>query len=97
MRADVLPWPMVSCRLAAPDEDMQSSSDNGSSSPLLMERVQPGAAFEFGNRTRLDGHLRAAVSHAGIEALQISFKGKEAARPDVHDAGALKEQWQLPH
>jgi hypothetical protein len=61
-----------------------------------MERVQPCAALELGNHTRLDGYLGTAVSHVGIETLQISLKGKESASPDVHEAGALKEQRQSP-
>src|SRR4030095_8017316 len=76
---------------------MQTSSDNGSLSSLRMERVQPGAALEFGNRACLDGHLGAAVSHAGVETLQISLERKEAARPDVNDAGALEVQRQRAH
>src|SRR3989441_4154499 len=50
-------WPTLSSRLAAPDEDMQTSSDDGSSSPLRMERVQPCAPLGFGNGARLDGRV----------------------------------------
>ena len=62
-----------------------------------MERVQPGAALEFADCARLDGYLGAAVSHVGVETLQIRLNGKEAARPDGDDAGALEEEGQLPY
>ncbi len=61
-----------------------------------MERTQPGAALGLRNYAGLNGHLGAAVGHAGIETLQVSLKRKEAARADVYQAGALEEQRQLP-
>ena len=71
---------------------MQAARDDGSLTSLLMERIQPGAALELSNRARFDGYLDAAVSHIGVETLQISLEGKESPRPNVHDASALKEE-----
>src|SRR6266404_4665157 len=96
MRADVLQRRMVSCGSATPDEDMQTPRDDRSLTPLLMERGQPGTALELSNHARLDGDLRAADSHVGIEALPISLQRKESASPDLHEAGALKEGRQSP-
>src|SRR5215468_8351431 len=73
----------LSFRPASPDEDMQAPGDDWSSSPLLVERVQPGAALHLGNHARSDGHLGAAVSHAGVEAAPLGLEGKEAASSDV--------------
>src|SRR4030095_4110694 len=86
----------LSFGLVAPDEDMQTTGDDRSLSPALMERVQPGAAFGFGNRPSFDGYLGTALGQAGVEAPQISFEGKEAARSDVYESGALEEKRQLP-
>src|SRR5262245_61440135 len=83
--------------LAAPDEDVQASGDNGPFGPALMERVKPDAPFEFGDSADLDRHLGTAVRHATVEAPQLSLERKEAAHPDVHDAGTLNEQRQLPN
>lgn len=76
---------------------MQAAGDDGALSPLLMERVQPSAALEVGNDARLGGDLGAAVSHAGVETTEIRLEGKEAARSDVNDAGALEQGWEQPH
>src|SRR5512134_745501 len=76
---------------------MQTAGNDGALSPLLMERVQPSAALEFADDASLDGYLGAAVSHVGVETLQIRLKGKEATRPDADDAGALEEKGQLPY
>src|SRR5206468_11913339 len=86
----------LSFRLPAPDEDMQTAGDDRSLSPLIVERLQPGAALGLGNHAGLDGRLGAAVGHAGIEALQMGLERKEAARSDVYEAGSLEEQRQLP-
>jgi len=76
---------------------MQTAGDNRSLSLLLMERVEPGSALEFGNDAHLHGHLGAAVSQARVETSWLRFEGKEPAHPDVRDAGAPEEEWQPPH
>src|SRR5215470_13019224 len=81
--------------LAAPDEDVQASGDNRPFVPELMERVKPGAAFEFGDSSDLDGHLGTTFRHAAVEAAQLSLERKEATHTDVHDASTLEEQRQL--
>src|SRR5215470_7197118 len=81
--------------LAAPDEDVQVSGDNRPFGPALMECLKPGAAFEFGDRSDLDGHLGTTFRHAAVEAAQLSLERKEAAHTDVHDASPLEEQRQL--
>src|SRR5712692_88555 len=68
----------VSRRLAAPDKDMQASSDDWYASPLVMEGFQPRAALGFGDRAHLGGHLGGALSHVGVETLHIGLERKEA-------------------
>jgi hypothetical protein len=74
---------------------MQTARDDRSLSPLIVERMQPGAALGLGNYAGFDGRLGAAVGHAGIETLQMGLERKEAARADVYEAGSLEEQRQL--
>lgn len=70
---------------------MQTAGDDRSLGLLLMERVEPGAALEFGNGPGLGRNLRAAVSHVGVETSWLRIEGKEPAHSDVREAGAPKE------
>src|SRR5262245_55342617 len=76
---------------------MQTAGDDRSSSLLLMERVEPGAALEFGNDSHLHGNLGAAVSHARVETTWLRFDGKEPSHSDVPDARAPEQEWQPTH
>src|SRR5689334_22337609 len=67
--------------LAAPDEDVQPSSDNRPFGPALMERGKPGAPLEFGDSSDLDGHLGTTFRHAAVEAAQLSLERKEPRTP----------------
>src|SRR5262245_58104865 len=75
---------------------MQATGDDGSSSRMVVERVEPGAALGLRDGAGLDGRLDATVGHAGIEALPVGLDRKEPAGTDVYQASAVEEQRQLP-
>src|SRR5262249_49937050 len=65
-----LSWSSSSRRLPAPHEDTETAGDDRSLSLLLVERVEPGAALEFGNDAHLHGSSRskraAGVGWGGV-------------------------------
>src|SRR5436309_13509995 len=94
MRADasmVPRRPMVSSRLAAPDEDMQTSRYGEASSPLPMERVQPCAPLGFGNGARLDGRAGGARGQSGGETPRGGCERSGAPAAESLEAGLLAE------
>src|SRR5204863_5090177 len=80
--------------LASPYEDMQTPGDDGTVLALLMERVHPAAALGFVDRPGLDGDRSTALGQVAVEAVDIGLERKETARPDVDDAGTLKQRGQ---
>src|SRR5581483_736773 len=84
----------VSFRFAPPDEDVQTAGDDRPVRRLLAKRLQPGAAVDLADDARLDGSLRATVSHARIETLRMGLDREEATRADVREARALEERRQ---
>src|SRR5262249_50837434 len=83
-------WPTVSCAFAAPDEEVQTTRDDGALCASLAERVQPSATFPFRDHAGSHGYLGAPLGHVGVETLQISLNRKEPANSNISEPGGLE-------